>query len=87
MKIANLRLDENPLQRPPLEVAIRGAKPVFEFLRRVQYALETWDMDLGAFGLRQVRGPPLPCWARSPARALSSSAHCLTPQVSRQQAY
>jgi hypothetical protein len=54
MRISKLRLDENPLQRPPVEVAIRGPGPTFEFLQRLQYSIETWDLDLSNFALKQV---------------------------------
>jgi Leucine-rich repeat (LRR) protein len=57
LKLDLLRVEANPLKRPPIEVSVRGAETVFRFLRRTQYAVETWKMDLSRFRLKFVPFP------------------------------
>eukprot|EP00961_Rhodomonas_salina_P138872 1868661-Rhodomonas_salina.1 len=59
LKLDLLKLDQNPIKRPPREVIVRGRDSIFLFLRRLQYSVMTWDLDLSHFGLKQVPFPDL----------------------------
>ena len=57
LKLTQLSLDENPLSRPPTEVALRGLSEIFRYLNRLMYSVETWDLDFGGFKLSHIPFP------------------------------
>uniref|UniRef100_A0A6U6BRA6 Disease resistance R13L4/SHOC-2-like LRR domain-containing protein n=2 Tax=Guillardia theta TaxID=55529 RepID=A0A6U6BRA6_GUITH len=52
-----LRLDQNPLKRPPINVVIRGIQRTYDYLNRLEHALVSWDLDLHRFDMHQVPFP------------------------------
>eukprot|EP00960_Hanusia_phi_P073101 767945-Hanusia_phi.AAC.6 len=52
-----LRLDQNPLKRPPINVVIRGIQRTYDYLNRLEHAVISWDLDLHRFDMQQVPFP------------------------------
>ena len=55
--LVKLRVEDNPLHSPPLDIVQRGKPAIFLFLKRMQYGFESWDLDLGNMKMKTVPFP------------------------------